>query len=69
MDGENLHHFADEQAGSVGELVKILSKNCTLTDRIQIKVKENQIESETQVDLSGLKIDNRLSSDSHISAI
>ena len=38
------------------------SKNCTLTDRIPIKMKESQIESETQVDLLGLKIDNRLPS-------
>ena len=47
----------------------LLSKNCSLTDRIPIKIKENLIESETQVDLSGLKIDNRLSFKSHISAI
>ena len=47
----------------------LLSKNCSLTDRIPIKVKENLIESETQVDLLGLKIDNRLSFKSHISAI
>ena len=48
----------------------LLSKNsCSLTDRIPIKLKENLIESETQVDLLGLKIDNRLSFKSHISAI
>ena len=47
----------------------LLSKNCSLTDRIPIKIKENPIESETQVDLLGLKIDNRLSFKSHISAI
>ena len=34
-----------------------------------IKMKENLIESETQVDLLGLKIDNRLSFNNHISAI
>ena len=39
----------------------LLPKNCSLTDRIPIKTKENLIESETQVDLLGLKIDNRLS--------
>ena len=39
----------------------LLSKNCSLTDRIPIKIKENLIESETQVDLLGLKINNRLS--------
>ena len=47
----------------------LLSKNCTLTDRIPIKIKENRIESGTQVDLLGLKIDNRLFLNSHISAI
>ena len=47
----------------------LLSKNCTLTDRIPIKIKENLIESEIQVDFLGLKIDNRLSFNSHISAI
>ena len=47
----------------------LLSKNCSLTDRIPIKRKEDLIESETQVDLFGLKIDNRLSFKSHISAI
>ena len=42
----------------------LLSKNCSLTDRIPIKIKENLIESEseTQVDLLGLKTDSRLSS-------
>ena len=44
-------------------------RNCSLTDKIPIKIKENLIESETQVDLLGLKIDNRLSFKSHISAI
>ena len=47
----------------------LLSKNCSLTDRIPIKIKENLIESETQVDLLGLKIDNRLSFKNYISAI
>ena len=47
----------------------LLSKNCTLTDRIPNKIKENLIQSETRVDLLGLKIDNRLSFNSHISAI
>ena len=47
----------------------LLSKNCSLTGRIPIKIKENLIESETQVDLLGLKIDNHLSFKSHISAI
>ena len=47
----------------------LLSKNCSLTDRIPIKIREDLIESETQVDLLGLKIDNRLSFKSHISAI
>ena len=47
----------------------LLSKNCTLTDRIPIQIKGSLIESETQVNLSGLKIDNRLSFKSHISAI
>ena len=47
----------------------LLSKNCILTDRIPVKIKENLIKSETQVDLLGLKIDNRLSFNSHISAI
>ena len=47
----------------------LLSKNCSLTDRVPIKIKENLIESETQVDLLGLKIDNHLSFKSHISAI
>ena len=47
----------------------LLSKNCSLTDRIPIKIKENLIESENHVDLLGLKIDNRLSFKSHISAI
>ena len=47
----------------------LLSKNCSLTDSIPIKIKEHLIESETQVDLLGLKIDNRLSFKSHISAI
>ena len=47
----------------------LLSKNCSLTHRISIKIKENLIGSETQVDLLGLKIDNRLSFKSHISAI
>ena len=47
----------------------LLSKNCTLTDRIPTKIKERLIESETQVDLLGLKIDNRLPFNSHISAI
>ena len=47
----------------------LLSKNCTLTDRIPIKIKENLIESETKVDLLGLKIDNRLSFKSHMGAI
>ena len=47
----------------------LLSKNCSLTDRISIKIKENLTESETQVDLLGLKIDNRISFKSHISAI
>ena len=47
----------------------LLSKNCSLSDRIPINIKENLIESETQVDLLGLKIDNRLSFKSHISAI
>ena len=46
-----------------------LPKNCSLADRIPIKIKENLIESETQVDLLGLKIDNRLSFKSYISAI
>ena len=43
----------------------LLSKNCSLTDRM----KENLIESETQVDLLGLKFDNHLSFKNHISAI
>ena len=47
----------------------LLSKNCSLTDRTPIKIKENLIESGTQVDLLGLKIDNRLPFNSHISAI
>ena len=52
----------------------LLSNNCTLTDRIPIdriptKIKENLIEGETKVDLFGLKIDNHLSFNSHISAI
>ena len=47
----------------------LFSKNCSLTDRIPIKIKENLIESETQVDLLGLKIANRLSFKSHINAI
>ena len=47
----------------------LLSKNCSLTDRIPIKIKENLIESEIQVNLLGLKIDNCLSFRSHISAI
>ena len=47
----------------------LLSNNCNLTDRIPIKIKENLIESETQVDLLGLKINNRLSFKNHISAI
>ena len=47
----------------------LLPKNCTLTDRIPIKIKENLIESEAQVDLSGPKIDSNLSFNSHISAI
>ena len=47
----------------------LLSKSCTLTDRIPIQVEENLIQSETQVDLLGLKIDNHLSFNSHISAI
>ena len=47
----------------------LLSKNCSLTDRIPIKIKETLVENETQVDLLGLKIDNRLSFKSHISAI
>ena len=33
----------------------LLSKNCSLTDSIPIKIKENLIESETQVDFLGLK--------------
>ena len=57
-------------ANSSKFLAILSSKNCTRTDRILIKLKENQIESETQVDLLGLKIDNRLSFNSrHISAI
>ena len=47
----------------------LLSKNCSLTDRRLIKIKENMNESETQIDLFGLKINNRLSFKSHISAI
>ena len=47
----------------------LLSKNCSLTDRIPIKIKKNLIESETQADLLGLKINNRLSFKSHINAI
>ena len=47
----------------------LLSKNCSLTDRIPIKIKEHLIENETQDDLLGLKIDNRLFFKSHISAI
>ena len=47
----------------------LLSKNCSLTDRIPIKIKGHLSESETQVDLLGLKIDNCLSFKSHISAI
>ena len=47
----------------------LFSKHCSLTDRIPIKIKENFIESETQVDLLGLKIANRLSFKSHINAI
>ena len=38
----------------------LLSRNCSLTDRIPIKTKENLIESKTQVDLLELKIDNGL---------
>ena len=47
----------------------LLSTNCMLTDRIPIKIKENLIESKTQVDLLGLKIGNCLSFNSHVSAI
>ena len=47
----------------------LLSKNCTQTDGIPIKIKKNQIESEAEVDLLELKIDNRLTFNSHISAI
>ena len=50
-------------------LAILLSKDFSLTDRIPIKIKENLIETETQVDLLGLKINNRLSFKSHISAI
>ena len=45
----------------------LLSKNCTLTDRMPIKLKENLIESETRDDLFRLKIDNHLSFKNHIS--
>ena len=45
-------------ANSLKFHVILLSKNCNLTDRIPMKIKQNLIESETQVDLLGLKIDN-----------
>ena len=47
----------------------LLSKNCTLTGRTPVKIKENQMEGKTKVDPLGLKIDNRLSFTGHISAI